>query len=231
MNFYSKSILILLSLCILACTNKQEEKKQVIKESVEEITVEPSPRQYDYDTLLWKEVTEADHGVVLDIKYATKDNFTNRVIYDCGRCFLRSEVADRIIRLNRDISRRYGWRIKLFDCYRPRPAQQKLWDIVPDAHYVTPPHKGSMHNRGLAVDLTIVDKDGHEWDMGSPYDSFSKASHTDHNNFSSSVVKNRKILYKLMELSELSGIRTEWWHYSYKGRAYPLDDWQWECPE
>ena len=60
--------------------------------------------------------------------------------------------------------------LKMFDCYRPRPAQQRLWDVVPDPDYVTPPAKGSMHNRGLAVDLTLVDANGKELNMGTPYD-------------------------------------------------------------
>lgn len=212
------------------------------KESTDKISDEPlhvenviveevvEPPSYDYDTLQWSELTERD-GFVLDIRYATADNFTGTVIYPCGRCFLRPELAKKIKTLQQDISKRYGWSFKLYDCYRPRPAQQRLWDKVPNASYVTPPHKGSMHNRGLAVDLTIVDGDGEEWDMGSPYDSFSRKSHTDNYDLPPHVLKNREILKKLMKLHGLQGIRTEWWHYSLRGISYPLDDWEWKCPD
>jgi len=182
----------------------------------------------DYDTLSWKEINE-DSGILLDIRYATDNNFTKKRIYDCARCFLRPELADKILSLQKDIQDRYNIGLKLYDCYRPRPAQQLLWDIVPDARYVTPPSKGSMHNRGLAVDLTLVDADGAELDMGTPYDYFGERAYITYTDLSAEILKNRQTLRKLMEIHGLRGIRTEWWHFSLKPAKSALDDWVWEC--
>lgn len=74
------------------------------------------------------------------------------------------------MKINNELKEKYGYSIKVFDCFRPKPYQQRLWDIVPDPDYVTPPNKGSMHSRGLAVDLTIADKNGVDLDMGTAYD-------------------------------------------------------------
>ncbi len=184
--------------------------------------------ELDYDTTQWKEITERS-GVVLDIRYATDNNFTKNQIYPCPRCFLRPMMADKILTLQQDINRKYGMRLKLFDCYRPRPAQQKLWNIVPDARYVTPPTNGSMHNRGLAVDITLVDKDGKELDMGTEFDFFGPEAYTTNTNLPVDVLKNRKVLTKLMEIHGMKGIRTEWWHFSLRTENAQLDDWEWEC--
>lgn len=181
-----------------------------------------------YDTTQWKEITERS-GVVLDIRYATDNNFTKKQIYPCPRCFLRPVMADKILKLQKDIKNKYGMSLKLFDCYRPRPAQQKLWDIVPDARYVTPPKKGSMHNKGLAVDLTIMDKNGKELDMGTEYDFFGQEAYTTNTDLPEEVLKNRNILTKLMNIHGIKGIRTEWWHFSLKTEKAALDSWEWEC--
>ena len=184
--------------------------------------------QVDYDVSNWQEVTESD-GVVLDIRYATSNNFTKNKIYECGRCFLRPELAAKIKTLQKDIDQRYGMKLKLFDCYRPRPAQQKLWDIVPNEKYVTPPSKGSMHNRGLAVDITLIGKDGKELNMGTEYDFFGPEAHTTNTNLPAEVLKNRRVLTKMLEIHGLKGITSEWWHFSLKTVQAPLDDWEWPC--
>lgn len=185
-------------------------------------------KEIDYDVSQWMEITEED-GAILDLRYATDNNFTKKQIYSCGRCFLRPELASRIKSLQKDILKRYGMRLKLFDCYRPRPAQQKLWDIVPDPRYVTSPEKGSMHNRGLAVDITLVDKNGKVLDMGTPYDFFGPEAYTTNTDLPDDVLKNRRVLNKMMDIHGLKGIRTEWWHFSLKSVKAPLDDWEWPC--
>src|SRR5688572_28395949 len=105
----------------------------------------------DYDTTQWTELTSKD-GYVVDIKYATTDNFVNEAVYPCGRCFLKPAAA-KSISIIRDKLAKEGYKLKFFDCYRPRPVQQNLWDKVPDPNYVARPSEGSMHNRGVAVDL------------------------------------------------------------------------------
>ena len=115
------------------------------------------------------EVVALDASIRLDIRYATTNNFTKAKIYDCPRCLLRPEAAEALVKAHKMLQKK-GLGLKMFDCYRPRPYQQRLWDKVPNADYVTPPAKGSMHSRGAAVDLTIVDANGKELDMGTPYD-------------------------------------------------------------
>lgn len=166
----------------------------------------------------------------LDIRYATTNNFTGSKIYDCAQCYLRPETAQALARAQVQLQRQ-GLSLKLFDCYRPRPYQQRLWDKVPNPDYVAPPAKGSMHSRGAAVDLTIVDAQGKELDMGTPYDFFGREAHTDYTQLPDSVLKNRQLLRRVMEEAGLKGIRTEWWHFSYQKKLYPLSDWVWDCGE
>lgn len=168
-------------------------------------------------------------GILLDLKYATTDNFTKEQIYNCPRCFFRREVAEKILAMHKDLKERYGFGIKLFDCYRPSEFQKKLWEIMPDENYVMPPEKGSVHSRGMAVDLTIVDNKGKELNMGTPFDFFGKEAHTDNTDLPDNVLKNRQLLKKIMEIYGFKGIRTEWWHYSYRNLKGGIETWVWEC--
>lgn len=169
-----------------------------------------------------------DSSIRLDIRYATTNNFTQAQIYDCARCLLRAEAAQAIVKAHRMLQRN-GMGLKMFDCYRPRPYQQRLWDKVPNPDYVTPPEKGSMHSRGAAVDLTIVDAQGKELDMGTSYDFFGPEAHYDYTRLSGKVLANRKLLRRTLEASGFQGIRTEWWHFSYREKSYPLSDFVWDC--
>jgi zinc D-Ala-D-Ala dipeptidase len=162
------------------------------------------------------------------MRYATTNNFTKKKIYDCGKCYMRPEAAKALVKVHNELESKLGYGLKVFDCFRPRPYQQRLWDIVPNPDYVTPPNKGSMHSRGLAVDLTIVDQNGKELDMGTEFDFFGKEAHTDYKGHSDIINKNRALLTSTMAKYGFKGIRTEWWHFSYNA-SYPLDEWLWEC--
>lgn len=175
------------------------------------------------------EIIEDTTGITIDLKYATSDNFTGKKIYDCGRCFLERKAAQNILAINRDLKLRYGFGLKIFDCYRPSPFQQRLWDIVPNPDYVAPPNKGSVHSRGQAIDLTITDRNGKELDMGTPFDFFGEEAHTDYTDLKDDIIKNRRLLTKMMELHGFRGIRTEWWHFSTIDVTQPLHDWTWDC--
>lgn len=218
-------ILIVFGFSCKSSTNVEPIPPTQIQKSTANIKEKP---ELDYELALWKEIINTN-GVLLDIRYATVSNFTKAQIYECARCFLRPELALIINKIHDDIQKRYGYGLKLYDCYRPRSAQQKLWDIVPSAMYVTPPKKGSMHNRGLAVDLTIVDENGIELDMGTDYDFFGKEAHRTYVHPDPEVRKNRNLLKLLMEAHGLTGIRTEWWHYSLKTVFYDFSDWAWKC--
>ena len=152
----------------------------------------------------------------LDIKYATKDNFVEQPVYDCAKCYLRPEVAQALYLANQYFCEK-GYFIKVFDCYRPIAAQKKLWKIYPNPMYVANPYtKGSIHSRAAAIDLTLVDEEGCELDMGSPYDFFGKASHNDNYNLPKHVLENRSLLKEGLAKFGFSTIRTEWWHFTYK---------------
>ena len=183
----------------------------------------------DYDTRQWTELTTLDNTIALDLRYATTDNFVKAQMYDCGRCFFRPEAAKAIAKAHKILKAKGLGGLKMFDCYRPRPYQRRLWDKMPNSNYVTPPWKGSQHTRGLAADLTIIDKEGKELDMGTPFDTFSEKAHSDSKNVSKKVLENRKILRGVMESVGFKGIRTEWWHFSYTIKGYELSDWVWKC--
>ncbi len=182
----------------------------------------------DYDTSQWAELVQLDASFILDLKYATTDNFVKEQMYDCPRCFLRPDAAQALVGIQKQLQEQ-GLGIKLLDCYRPRPIQQKLWDKVPNASYVTPPAKGSMHNRGRAVDLTLVDQTGRELDMGTPFDFFGPRAHHTHTALPDSILDRRTLLKSIMEANGFRSIRTEWWHYYYVRGGFPLDDWLWPC--
>lgn len=175
-------------------------------------------------------VAELDPSIRLDIRYATANNFTKAKIYDCPECLLRPAAATAVVKAHKDLQKRGYGGLKMFDCYRPRPYQQRLWDKVPNPDYVTPPAKGSMHSRGAAVDLTIVDKNGNELDMGTPYDFFGQEAHYDYTKLSAKVLANRRLLRTVMESAGFKGIRTEWWHFSYRNGKYDLSSYVWKCP-
>lgn len=203
-------------------------------ESVDSLQVgfKPKEKEFpnlpDYDTTAWTELVDSDK-FLLDVRYATPNNFMKEVIYDCGRCFLRPNVANQLNKVAKELAKQnYG--LILYDCYRPLPAQQKLWNIMPNASYVTPPKKGSMHNRGHAVDIGLIDLQTREiLDMGTEFDYFGKKAHYTYQDHAPKVMKRRILLRKTMEKYGFSGIRTEWWHFSIKKHAAALSSWEWEC--
>ena len=186
-------------------------------------------QKQDYNTKKWTELKVLDSTIHIDIRYATTNNFVNAKMYDCGRCFLRPEAAKAVAKAHNVLKTKGYGGFKMFDCYRPKPYQQRLWDKVPDDRYVTPPWKGSQHTRGLAVDLTIVDKNGNELDMGTPFDTFSEKAHSTYQDLPKNILENRQLLRGVLEDVGFKGIRTEWWHFSYQNAKYSLSDWVWKC--
>ncbi len=229
----------LLLLFLFACNNVPTESEatheadaSAISDVVEEI-VEPieAPKLPDYDTTVWTDILFLDTTIQVDMKYASTDNFVQEKMYNCSRCFLRPEVAQAVLKAHHQLLKK-GYGLKMLDCYRPRPIQQKLWDKVPNASYVTPPSKGSMHNRGSAVDLTLVDANGKELDMGTGFDYFGKEAHQDYMEHPQEILDNRELLRETMRGVGLYPIRTEWWHYYFSKGApknYELSDMIWKC--
>lgn len=193
--------------------------------------IEPKPVQQsriDYDTTQWADIALLDSSILIDLKYATTENFVHEKMYDCGRCFLRPEVAKAVVAAHRELQQK-GLGLKMLDCYRPRPIQWKLWEKTPDPRYVADPRKGSMHNRGAAVDLTLVDAGGRELEMGTPYDFFGPEAHPAYTNLPDSVLATRQLLRATMLSKGFQPIRSEWWHFSYGKQNYALSDMLWKC--
>jgi D-alanyl-D-alanine dipeptidase len=182
----------------------------------------------DYDTSAWTELIRLDSSIVLDLRYATDNNFVGEQLYDCGRCFLRPAVAKALVQVHQALKKE-GLALKMFDCYRPRPIQWALWKKVPDPRYVANPRKGSMHNRGTAVDLTLVKLNEEELPMGTPYDYFGKEAHTAYQQLPDDVLANRKKLHDSMKKAGFAPIRTEWWHFSKPASNGELSDMLWKC--
>ena len=134
---------------------------------------------------------------VFDMKYATADNFLKEKVYPCDECFLRVKTVKALLEANKSFLTK-GFRIKLYDCYRPKSIQKKMWKIVPDANFVANPKKGSIHNRGGAVDISLVDSLGVEVNMGTKFDFFGEEASHNYQNLSEEILANRKFLKEVM---------------------------------
>jgi D-alanyl-D-alanine dipeptidase len=166
---------------------------------------------------------------VYDMKYATSDNFLKAKVYDCAECFLRFKTVKALIEAN-DSFIKLGYKIKLFDCYRPLDIQKKMWKIVPNPSYVADPSKGSIHNRGGAVDITLVDVNGKELEMGTPFDFFGIEASHNYPNLSKEIKDNRELLKKVMMEKGFNIFDSEWWHYNLKSALNDkVSNAKWTC--
>lgn len=168
---------------------------------------------------------------VYDMKYATNDNFLKEKVYNCGECLLRLKTVNAIIKANTVFIKK-GYRIKFFDCYRPLDIQKKMWSIVSNPKYVADPAKGSIHNRGGAVDITLVDLAGNEVDMGTTFDFFGEKASHNYMMLSKEVIESRKLLKKIMEGAGFVSFDSEWWHYNLKTALKDkVSNTKWDCVE
>jgi D-alanyl-D-alanine dipeptidase len=162
--------------------------------------------------------------IALDIRYATTNNFTKRKLYRQARCVLRAPVAQALSRVQTDLETQ-GLGLKVYDCYRPLSVQKFMWKIFPDPRYVADPAKGSRHNRGAAVDLTLVDRTGKEVPMPTEFDDFTERAGRDYTNLPANVIKNRQTLENAMVKRGFIPLKTEWWHFDSKDwQQYPVTD-------
>ena len=143
------------------------------------------------------DVQQAVPGVVLDIRYATTNNFTGQLLYPSSKCYLRRSTAEKLARVQSEL-RPMGLGVKVFDGYRPLSVQRKMWQVYPHAGYVADPKRGSRHNRGAAVDLTLIHTNGTEVPMPSPYDSFTETAHRNSTNAPPEALANRDLLERVM---------------------------------
>jgi D-alanyl-D-alanine dipeptidase len=169
------------------------------------------------------EVATVIPDAVIDLRYATADNFTGAVLYPVARCKLRRGVATRLARAA-DALRAHRRRLLVWDCYRPRSIQEVLWKRVPDERYVANPKLGSRHNRGAAIDLGLVAEDGSAVTLPTAFDEFSAAAHRDVALAGDAGAEARQ-LDAAMSAAGFVGLPTEWWHYDAPDATkYPLSD-------
>jgi D-alanyl-D-alanine dipeptidase len=154
-------------------------------------------------------------NIVYDLRYATTNNFMHRLMYpaNTNKTFLRSPVAHALAKVQHELNEK-GLGLKIFDAYRPYSVTVKFWELVHDERYVANPAKGSGHNRGIAVDLTIINlKTGEELNMGTGFDNFTDSAHHTFTNLPEEVLQNRNLLKTTMEKYGFKLFETEWWHY------------------
>jgi len=170
------------------------------------------------------DVATVDSTIVIDLPYATTNNFTGQKLYEVHRCFLRKSVAERLARVQKRL-RQQGLGLKIWDGYRPRSVQWRMWELVPDPRYVADPRKGSRHNRGAAVDVTLVDSLGQELEMPTTFDDFSERAHRDYPDVSEKARLHKQILEEAMTSEGFIPLPTEWWHFDDPNwQKYPILD-------
>ncbi|MFV8346162.1 M15 family metallopeptidase [Flavobacterium sp. ZB4P13] len=218
MTFYFKPFVLLCSVfCIVSC------KSQTIISDAQE---KKSPIISDTTFVNLKEYSQ---DFIYDMKYATPDNFLKAKVYDCAECFLRLKTVTALVEANKKFIKK-GYKIKIFDCYRPLDIQKKMWKIVSNPEYVADPAKGSIHNRGGAVDITLVDSNGKELDMGTSFDFFGIEASHNYPNVSKVVKENRIVLKTIMISSGFNSFDSEWWHYNLKtGLNDKVSNVKWDC--
>lgn len=165
-------------------------------------------------------ITDLDDSIIVDLRYATADNFTGQIIYPVAVAALNRETAEKLVRANQ-IFQESGYTIKVWDAYRPLSVQSILWEAFPDSRYVIKPENPPLasgfrarHNNGMSVDITLVDRHGRELEMPSEFDDFSEKAWPDSPQISAEARSNLDLLISVMESVGFIGVSTEWWHYN-----------------
>lgn len=192
----------------------------------------PEPRLKSLDGLadtLFVRLADYSDDFEYDLRYATENNFLKAKVYDCAECYTRVKTAKALLLANKEFMGK-GYKIKFFDCYRPNDVQYKMWAIVPNPQYVANPVKGSIHNKGGAVDITLVSLNGEELDMGTDFDFFGKRAYHDNLQLPKPILDNRSLLKETMEKYGFWSIRTEWWHYNLGTASNDkVANFKWDC--
>ncbi|HYM93642.1 MAG TPA: M15 family metallopeptidase [Chitinophagaceae bacterium] len=212
-NILRFSVLILSTSLAAACLSQQisQSKPDVTskyRNYRKEVKKDPAKKMIELKTLI--------PNLVYDLRYASTNNFMHCLMYpeNTQETFLRSPVANNLLLVQKKLNAK-GLGLKIFDAYRPYSVTVKFWELVHDERYVANPAKGSGHNRGVAVDLTIVNLEtGKELKMGTDFDNFTDSAHHTFTNLPEEVLQNRILLKSTMEKYGFKALDTEWWHYS-----------------
>ncbi|CAN5297701.1 M15 family metallopeptidase [soil metagenome] len=164
-------------------------------------------------------------GIVLDIRYATTNNFMKRRMYPQARAFARLPVVKALKQVQAEL-KASGLGLKIYDAYRPYAITVQFYKTALDTNFVADPRKGSKHNRGCALDLSIIDlKTGRELDMPTGFDSFSRKAASDYADLPKQQIANRELLKSVMQAHGFKALPTEWWHFDFATwPQYPLLD-------
>lgn len=184
--------------------------------------VEPNKREADL-----VELTKLSKSIRLDVRYATSNNFVGRAVYPEARVFLQRPAAEAIVRIHK-LLKKEGLGLIVYDGYRPWRITKLFWDVVREDQriYVADPAKGSKHNRGCAVDLSIYDRKTKKViPMPSGYDEFTERASPDYTGGTDIERSNRDKLRRLMEAEGFTVNPNEWWHFDYNGwQEYAIYD-------
>jgi D-alanyl-D-alanine dipeptidase len=173
------------------------------------VKVNPAKELVDLETFI--------PGIVLDIRYATANNFTKEKIYTLAKAYARKPVAEALKRAQAVLKEK-GLGVKVFDAYRPYKATVRFYEVYHDTTYVASPYRGSRHNRGCAIDMTLIDlKTGEELKMPTGYDSFQKAAWPSTPVKDPVVRKNRALIIEVMKQQGFKVNSSEWWHFDFIG--------------
>jgi zinc D-Ala-D-Ala dipeptidase len=194
---------------VLSAQNKYGLQATTLKGYVESIKHHPEKELIDLEKFI--------PSLVLDIRYATSNNFTGEKIYTLAKAYARRPVAESLKKIQADLKGQ-GLGIKIFDAYRPYKATVRFYEVYRDTTYVASPYRGSRHNRGCALDLTLIDlKTGKELTMPTGYDSFSKDAWPTTPVKDPEARKNRSMLITAMEKHGFRVNSSEWWHFDFIG--------------
>lgn len=231
-SYLKKCILFLsityLTLLLISCTEK-----------VDDCSKKPNPYKLtivqcmsDYQLLISQnpdmELIDLEKyipNINLDIRYATTNNFTGKIIYTKPKAYARKQVAIALKKVQ-DSLNKLGLGLKIYDAYRPYSATLKFFEVYPDTNFVANPQFGSRHNRGCAIDLTLIDMTTQkEIPMPTPFDDFTEKAHPDYPNFPDEILRNRAFLFAVLSHFGFTHYPTEWWHFDYQDwQQYPLMD-------
>ncbi|SHK59844.1 D-alanyl-D-alanine dipeptidase [Clostridium cavendishii DSM 21758] len=167
-------------------------------------------------------VIDVDPSIIKELRYATTDNFTHTKIYPFSACLLQKNTAKKLKEANAEF-KTLGYTIKIWDAYRPYDVQKYLWSFVSDSRFIANPNAaGSRHNRGAAVDITLVDNNNNNLIMPTGFDAFTEKAYRNAP-MSDEARKNVDLLTSIMKKHGFNTIETEWWHYDdTDADSYPI---------
>lgn len=228
LSFY---LFLFVSILMISCKSKSNLviNNEILMVNKTEKIYNPLLINQEISDTTFVNLKEYSKDFVYDMKYATSDNFLKAKVYDCGECFLRFKTIKALIEANNSFIK-LGFKIKLYDCYRPLDVQKKMWEIVPNPTYVANPAKGSIHNKGGAVDISLVDLFGNELDMGTKFDFFGEEASHNYLKFPDKILENRKLLKSVMIKTKFNSFDSEWWHYNLQSALTDkVSNVKWKC--